>query len=98
MRLVPSRPYRNGGGVAAAVIPPDKARPARRPSVACAFFGKLCLKLFHHGGRVDAGFLDVLGPLFLEWLRGLLPFGDLRGRRLIDLLPGLRPDLGNSGM
>src|SRR5215813_385097 len=61
---------------------------AGRPSVSGAFLRELRLEFFHDRRRINAGLLDILGPLFLEGLCGLLPFGDLRGRGLVDLLTG----------
>src|SRR5215813_3096562 len=78
---------------------PDRLHSsAGRPSVAGAFLRELRLEFFHDRCRINAGLLGVLGPLFLEGLRGFFPFSDLGGRGLVDLLTGLCLDLGDPGV
>src|SRR5215813_5137305 len=98
MPLSPHAYDRNGGGISAAVNRRTNSARAGRPSVAGAILREFRPEFLHDRRRINASLLDAFGPFFLERLRGLLPFSDLRGRRLVDLLACLCLDFGDAGV
>src|SRR6185312_4387059 len=87
-----------------AKLGPGSSRCARlsvvwqQGSVSRLVLGEIGLELLHRRIGIDADLLDVVGPRLLERRRGLFPFGELRRGELIDLVAGLRLDLGDAGV
>src|SRR6188508_3327492 len=69
-----------------------------RGSIGCVVFLQLVPKLIYRSVRIAAGLLDVGRPGVDQRLGGLPPLGELLGRDRIDLMVGLRLNLGDAGV